>query len=168
MKRRTVLSVGVAAGTLLALAGGTIALLAPGRRDGKLTDAGRAMFAAVAKAVLGDLLASEPGALAQAIDAHLLRVQDTIAGMPPAVQAEIDELVTIVASAPGRLALVGLGSGWQTASVADVTAALQSMRSSSLALRQQAFHALRDLTNGSYFAAPSTWAAIGYPGAPPF
>ena len=164
MKRRTVLTLGIAAGTLLALAGATIALLAPGRRDGKLTDAGRAMFAAVAGAVLADLLPVDPVARRLALDGHLGRVQDTIAGMPAAVQAEIDELVTIVASAPGRLALVSLGTDWQTASEADVTAALQGMRASRLAVRQQAFHALRDLTNGSYFAAPDTWAGIGYPG----
>jgi hypothetical protein len=33
-----------------------------------------------------------------------------------------------------------------------------------MALRQQVFHALRDLTNAAYFADASTWAAIGYPG----
>ena len=90
-------------GTLLALVGGTLALLRPGRRDGKLTDAGRTMFTAVARAVLGALLP-------------------------------------------------------------QATAALQGMRESSLALRQQAFHALRDISNGSYFADSSTWRAIGYPG----
>ncbi len=47
---------------------------------------------------------------------------------------------------------------------AAVTEALQSMRQSSLALRQQAFHALRDITNAAYFAHASTWSAIGYPG----
>ena len=38
------------------------------------------------------------------------------------------------------------------------------MRLSTLALRQQAFHAMRDLINAAWFADPSTWAAIGYPG----
>lgn len=167
MKRRTVLTVGVAAGALVALAGATIALLTPGRREGRLTDAGRALFAAVAHAVLDGMLPADPAARAAALDAHLARVQDTISGMPPAVQAEIDELITIMASAPGRLALAGLGTDWQAASVAEVTHALQGMRASRLALRQQAFHALRDLTNGSYFAAPDTWSAIGYPGQRP-
>ena len=164
MQRRTLLTLGIVAGALLAVAGGTVALLSPGRRDGKLTTLGRAMFAAVARAVLGPLLPQDPQAQAQVLQAHLDRVQVTIAGMPPAMQSELDELVTIVASAPGRIALVGLNTGWQTATEPQVTAALQGMRESSLALRQQAFHALRDITNASYFADPTTWAAIGYPG----
>lgn len=164
MQRRTLLTVGIATGTLLALAGGTLALLKPGRREGVLTASGRSMFAAVAQAVLASTLPDDPGARAKALEGHLVRVQATIAGMPPSMQAELDELVTIVGSAPGRLALAGLRSDWAGASVADVTAALQGMRESSLAVRQQAFHALRDLTNGAYFADPSTWQAVGYPG----
>ena len=164
MQRRTLLTLGIVTGALLAVAGGTVALLSPGRRDGKLTEAGRAMFAAVARAVLGPLLPQDPVAQAKALQAHLDRVQATVAGMPPAMQAELDELVTIVSSAPGRLALVGLATGWHTATEPQVTAALQSMRESSLALRQQAFHALRDITNASYFADATTWVAIGYPG----
>lgn len=164
MQRRTLLTVGIATGTLLALAGGTLALLKPGRRDGLLTDSGRSMFAAVARAVLASTLPADPDARARAIEGHLTRVQGTIAGMPPAMQAELDELVTIVGSAPGRLALVGLRGDWSSASVGDISAALQGMRESSLAVRQQAFHALRDITNASYFADPSTWPAMGYPG----
>lgn len=164
MQRRTLLTVGIATGTLLALAGGTLALLKPGRRDGLLTAAGRSMFAAVAQAVLGSTLPADPDARAKALEGYLARVQGTIAGMPPAMQAELDELVTIVGSAPGRLALVGLRSDWSVASLADITAALQGMRESSLAVRQQAFHALRDITNAAYFADASTWQSVGYPG----
>ena len=164
MQRRTLLTVGITAGTLLALVGGTLALLKPGRRDGQLSDAARAMFTAVARAVLGPLLPQAAAAQAQALQAHLDRLQGTIAGMPPAMQSELDELVTIVASAPGRLALVGLRADWPSATDAEVSAALQGLRESSLALRQQAFHALRNITNASYFADRSTWSAIGYPG----
>lgn len=164
MQRRTLLTVGIATGTLLALAGGTLALLNPGRRDAMLTYSGRSMFSAVAQAVLASTLPEDPGARAKALEGHIARVQDTIAGMPPAMQAELDELITIVGSAPGRLVLVGLRSDWANASLPDITAALQGMRESSLAVRQQAFHALRDITNASYFADPSTWPAVGYPG----
>jgi hypothetical protein len=41
------------------------------------------------------------------------------------------------------------------------------MRRSSLILRRQAYHALRDLTQGAYFADASTWATLGYPGPNP-
>lgn len=164
MQRRTLLTVGIATGTLLALVGGTLSLLKPGRRDGRLTDSGRSMFSAVAQAVLASTLPDDPGARAKALEGHLARVQETIAGMPPAMQAELDELITLVGSAPGRLALAGLRSDWAAASMPEITSALQGMRGSSLAVRQQVFHALRDITNASYFADPSTWPAVGYPG----
>lgn len=167
MQRRTLLKVGAASALLLAAAGGTLALLTPGRRAGVLTPAGRALFASLTDTVLGDMLPPEPAARAHAIDAQLSRVQDTIAGLPPAMQAEVDELITIVASAPGRVALVGLLTAWPQATRTQVTDALQGMRHSSLALRQQAYHALRDMTNAAYFADPAAWPGIGYPGPRP-
>ena len=33
-----------------------------------------------------------------------------------------------------------------------------------LALRQQAYHALRELTNAAYYADASAWRTLGYPG----
>ena len=164
MQRRTLLTVGLVAGTLLALVGGALALMQPARRDGKLGRAARLAMTAVARAVLGPLLPQAAEAQATALQAHVGRVEAAIAGLPPSLQNEVDELLTIVASAPGRLALVGLADDWHSASDAQVTLALQGMRESSLALRQQAFHALRDISNGAYFADESTWRAIGYPG----
>ena len=164
MKRRTLLAVGVGTGALLALAGGTLALLKPGLQEGRLSPGGRAMFAAVASAVLAGLLPADAGARSRALDAHLQRLDLTIAGMPPAVQAEIAELVTLLASPPGRLALAGLRPDWPQAGDEEVRAMLQGLRTSSLALRQQVYHALRNLTNAAWFADRSTWAAIGYPG----
>jgi len=164
MQRRTLIKVGVATGAMLAMAGGTWVLIKPGRKDGHLTSAGRGLLIAVAQAVLGPLLPLEPAARRRALEAHLARVQATIAGMPVPVQAEVDELLTFLASAPGRLGLAGLLRDWPDAEEASVTAALQRMRLSSLAVRQQAYHALHDLTNASYFADAATWPSIGYPG----
>lgn len=87
MKRRTLLAVGVGTGALLALAGGTLALLEPGLQDGRLSPGGRAMFAAVASAVLAGLLPADAAERTRALNAHLQRLDLTIAGMPPAVQA---------------------------------------------------------------------------------
>jgi len=108
MQRRTLLTVGLATGTLLALAGGTLALLKPARKNGQLTDAGRQVFVGVAQAVLGSSLPDELGARAQVLSGHVSRIEQTLAGMPPAVQAEVDELLTIAASTPGRMAQIGL------------------------------------------------------------
>lgn len=167
MKRRHLLTVGVATGVLLAVAGTTIALLKPARSGARFTPTGRALFTAVAQSVLGPLLPSDSVEQDKAIAAHLTRVEATIAGLPPHMQAEVDELITIIGSTPGRLALVGLMTDWTSASTIEVSAALLSMQRSNLAVRQQAYHALRDITNGSYFADPTTWPSIGYPGARP-
>ena len=57
-----------------------------------------------------------------------------------------------------------LASEWPTASIAELQQALRDMRYSALALRQQAYHALRDLTNAAFYAEPAAWVALGYPG----
>jgi hypothetical protein len=158
------LTLGVVGATALALVGGTLAMLQPARREAAFTESAQAMLRAVARAVLGTLLPSGAAAESAALTALLLRLQATIAGMPAAMQGEVDELLIIVSSVPGRRVLVGLADAWAEAPTPAVTAALQDMRLSSLALRQQVFHALRDLTNAAYFADPGTWLAIGYPG----
>lgn len=164
MQRRTLLTVGAIGAAALAVAGGGLALIQPARRDGAFGEAAQQMLRAVARATLGSLLPAGAAEEAAALTAYLARLQTTLAGMPTAMQAEVDELLTIASSAPGRRLLVGLAAPWAEADAAAVAAALQDMRLSPLALRQQAFHALRDLTNAAYFADSSTWATIGYPG----
>lgn len=87
-----------------------------------------------------------------------------MSAFPFHMQSELSQLLALLATAPGRSVLAGLPVEWTSASARDVQAALQAMRTSSLALRQQAYHALRDLTNAAYFADASTWAVMGYPG----
>lgn len=164
MQRRTLLKLGVAGGAVLAVAGGGLALLRPGLVDGRLSAGGREVFAAVARAVLDGALPAEPAARQRVLAAHLDRLDDTVAGLPAAARGELSDLLGLLAAAPGRLAFAGLRPAWAEAGVAELQDALQSMRTSRLALRQQAFHALRDLTNAAYYADASTWAAIGYPG----
>lgn len=164
MQRRTLIKVGVAAGALLAVAGGTLALLRPARVGARLSAPAQAMLGALGPSVLGALWPAEPDRAADALKGLTTRFEGTLTGLSPSQQAEVDELLTIAASAPGRIALFGLTSPWAQASTDEVTASLQSMRLSRLALRQQAFHAMRDLINAAWFADPSTWAAIGYPG----
>ena len=167
MQRRTLIKLGLVSGAVLAVAAGSLALIQPARRDGKLTERGRAVFAALAPTVLAGWLPTEPAERARAVQAHLARVEATLAGLPPALQAEVDELFTVLGSTVGRRALTGLGSDWSDATQPELTAALQGMRESSLAVRQQAFHAMRDLTNSAYISDASTWVAIGYPGQRP-
>ncbi len=164
MQRRRLLQLGLVAGATLALAGGGLALMRHGVENGRLTESGRTVFHAVGRAVLDGSLPDEPGARQIALDGLLRRLDDAITAFPAHMQAELSQLLALLASAPGRLTLGGLSRDWPDAGVPELQAALQSMRTSRLALRQQAYHALHDLTGAAYFSDPSTWAMLGYPG----
>jgi hypothetical protein len=168
MQRRTLLKVGLAGTALLAVGGGVLGLVQPGWKNGAFTPAGRALFAAVARAVLqGSLPAEGSAAEPAALAAHLDRAQAAVAGLPPATQGELAEMMAVLLHPLGRRALTGLTSDWADAPVNDVSTALQGLRHSRLAIRQQVYHALRELTNAAYFAEPSTWQTLGYPGPRP-
>jgi hypothetical protein len=165
MQRRTLLKVGAIGGAALALAGGAAWMFTERAWNGQaLTASGRHVLGAVARAVLDGALPADTSQAQAAVDAHLARMNTTLAGMPPGVQAEVNELLTILGTAAGRVGLAGLSTAWSDASVAQLQAALQGMRTSSLPPKQQAYHALRDLTHAAYFADTSTWAMLGYPG----
>jgi hypothetical protein len=164
MQRRRFLELGLGATASLVLVGGGLALLQPGLDQGRLTGAGRSVFAAVGRAVLDGSLPSDAPQHAAAMQAHLQRLDDALAAFPTPVQTELSQLLAILASAPGRIALAGLYTAWPIADVPQIQQALQSMRMSSLALKQQAYHALRDLTNAAYYADPLAWQMLGYPG----
>lgn len=165
MQRRTLLGLSVAGGALLVLAGGGAALMYERAwRDGKLLPAGRRVLASVARAVLDGSLPSDATAQAAAIEAHLTRMEATVSAMPLHTQSDIAALLALLAVPPLRAALAGLSTAWEHAPVADVQAALQSMRQSSLLLQRQAYGALRDLTHAAYFADASTWPLLRYPG----
>lgn len=167
MQRRTLLKLGLGAAAVLAVAGGGLALLRPGLVDGRMTPAAREVFGAVARGVLDGSLPAAPAARDAALAAHLQRLDDTLAGFPLATQAELSQLLALLSSPPGRIALAGLRSDWPDASPHEVQQGLHDMRRSGLALRQQAYHALRDLTNAAYYADPQIWALMGYPGPRP-
>ena len=164
MQRRTLLKVGVASAVLLAVVGSGAALVQPGLERGVLSAAGRDVFRAIGVGVLDKTLPDEASAKAAALTALLGRVDVLISALPPHARAELSQLLSILATSAGRRALAGLGTPWADASAADIQSALQGMRLSSLALRQQAYAALHDITAGAYFSEPATWVVLGYPG----
>jgi hypothetical protein len=164
MQKRHFLKLGMASAAALALVGGGLALVSPGLVAGKLSSAGQAVFAALGKAVLDGSLPKEPKALELALTGLLGRIDALAASLPAHAQAELSQLLAVLASGVGRQGLAGLSEDWAVASVAQTQAALQGMRTSSLAMRQQAYHALHDIVGGAYFSDASTWAQLGYPG----
>ena len=155
---------GAASAALLAVLGGTAALVQPGLDRGALTAAGREVFRAISLGVLDKTLPAQPAAKEAELAGLLDRIDVLISALPPHAQAELSQLLSILATGAGRRALAGLATPWPDASAAQVQAALQDMRLSSLAVRQQAYAALHDITAGAYFSSASTWPMLGYPG----
>jgi hypothetical protein len=164
MKRRTLLKLGIGGVAVLAVVGGGLALMRPGVVKGHLSADAQLVMRAVARAVLEGNLPADAVDREAALHAQMGRLDNAIAGFPAAMQAELSQLLALLASEPGRVALAGLTTAWEEATVEELSAALQDMRVSKIALRAQAYHALRDLTNGAYFADPGTWPMLGYPG----
>ena len=164
MQRRSLLKLGFVSGAVLAIAGGAIALIEPGLRDARLSTSGRVVFSAVGGALLEGSLPLAAASRQAALAGLLERIDGLVAALPTHAQDELSQLLAILASSGGRRVLAGVDDDWPQAPTAAVQQGLQSMRLSSLALRQQAYQALHDIVGGAYFSDATTWAQLGYPG----
>jgi hypothetical protein len=97
------------------------------------------------------------------VAATVERVRIAIAGLPLATQQELQDLFGLLCTAPARRLLAGLPS-WHGATPAQLAGFLDSWRLHRFALLRQAYQGLHALILGSWYADPSSWAAIGYPG----
>jgi hypothetical protein len=164
MQRRQLLRLGLASTAVLVLAGGAMTFLKPGLIDGKLSLRAREVFTSLARALLDGSLPAEPQAMKAALEGLLARIDSLVGGLPPHAQSELSQLLALLGTAGGRLALGNLRSDWRDAPVPEIQQALQAMRESSVALRRQAYQALHDIVGSAYFSDPSTWSLLGYPG----
>jgi hypothetical protein len=122
------------------------------------------VFAGAARGLLDGIIPPEGAQRAAAIADLLTRIDGLIANLPSHAQAELSQLLALLASAPGRRAFAGLTSPWADATTQQVQDALQAMRVSRVSLRQQGYQALHDIVGAAYFSGESTWALLGYPG----
>jgi hypothetical protein len=120
----------------------------------------RSALEAIIPVMLAGALPDQAGASA----VHAERVASAIAGLPLATQKEIQDLFGLLALAPFRRLVAGVSGPWSGADPAQVSAFLDSWRFHRLGMLQSAYHALHDLILGPWYADPSNWAAIGYPG----
>lgn len=167
LQRRGLLKLGMGAAVLLGLAGGGVALLKPGLVDGdsKLAPGARRLFRAVALAIFdGGLLPPEAPARETALDSLLDRLDAQIAGLPAAPRAELSQLLSLLDTAPGRFALMGLSSDWDRVGTVELSGALEQLRLSGSQTRQQVYRALRELCSIAFFTDPAQWPRVGYPG----
>jgi len=167
IQRRRWLQLGLVSAATLAVAGTGVAVwradpaLGP---SGELSLPAQAIFLAVGQAVLEGSLPQGGPARDAALAGLMERVQGVTQALPRHARAELSQLLDVLSLAPGRRWLAGLSTDWPDAPVPQVQSALQGMRLSSLALRQQAYQALHDVVGGAFFSDPSEWALLGYPG----
>lgn len=163
--RRTFLKVGGLAALALAAGGGIYRYLHPPAPARFVLDGeARAVIDAIVPAMLDGVLPPDAPARGAAIAAATGRVHQAILSLPLATQQEIQDLFGLLALGPARRLLAGVPVAWGSASVEQVAGFLHDWRFSRLATLQTAYHALHDLVIGYWYADPSSWAAIGYPG----
>jgi hypothetical protein len=130
-----------------------------------LTTRSQRVVSRIAQAIIADAWPDESVLTrSAAMDALLMRMNAQIAATPDSVQAELSQLLTIMDTTAGRRTLVGIGSTWEAVEMAELAAALQSMRLSRISLRQQAYQGLHDLVYAAYFSGKESWKVLGYPG----
>ena len=166
VNRRTFLKVGALAGLALAAGGGLYRYAHPPGPLQRFVLDGEAQAAldAIIPAMLAGALPPEPAARAAAVSATTARVHQAILGLALNAQKEVQDLFGLLALAPARRMLTGVAGGWAHATDAQVAAFLHDWRFHRLAMLQTAYHALHDLIIGAWYADPSSWSAIGYPG----
>jgi hypothetical protein len=165
-RRRSFLKIGAASAIALAFGGAVYRQRNPPSpaRPFMLDGAAHGVLAAVVPAMLASALPDDPTARADAVTAATARVRDAILALPLATQKEIEDLFGLLSLGPARRWLAGLSSDWDGATPQQVHDFLQSWRTHRLATLQIAYLALHDLILGAWYADPSTWVAIGYPG----
>jgi hypothetical protein len=133
--------------------------------DAALDSDARAVLAAIIPVILDGALPIGPDA-AVARDEALTGAAQAIAGLPPSVRRELDQLFALLAFAPTRCVVAGVWSPWPDASGESVAAFLAHWRDSRFALLRSAYEALHQIVLGAWYGNPRSWGAIGYPGPP--
>jgi hypothetical protein len=168
VSRRTFIAAGVVGAAALATAGWLRGPHAPpGRAGRRALDAdGEAIFAAVAPVILEGALPADKAARDAAIAQTLDGIDAAIAGLSPYAQAELGQLIALLALPPVRYGIARVSDAWPVASPPQVRQFLDHCRGSRFTLMRSAYDALHALPYAAWYGNGSSWAAIGYPGPP--
>jgi hypothetical protein len=159
--RRSLLGLSAASAALLMVGGSAALMMRPVWSQGKLLPDGRNVMLAVAKTVLDGGLPADALAQSAALSGLIQRVEAALNAFPQHTQDEFAQLLGLLAHPWSRMAM-GMSVDWTKASTQDVTDWLQSQRLSALDLKQQAYHALHDLTFAAWFSDKQVCKAMGY------
>ena len=165
--RRQFLRTGLAGGALLVATHWIAPLGATPRAGMRVLDAASAnMLAALVPVGLEGSLPQDPAARERAVREVVEAFDRAIGVLSPAVRGEVQQLFSVLAFAPTRLAMAGLWSPLESASAGDSAAFLARWRHSRFDIQRSAYAALTQLIQAAWLDNPSAWPAIGYPGPP--
>jgi hypothetical protein len=170
--RRRFLKVGVTATVMLAFARlaerqaaaqgqarGSLESRVLNRRSAELVTA---LAPVILAGALPDSAESRAIAVSEVVDA----MDRAIAGLTPAVQEEVQQLLSLLTFAPTRALLAGVWKPWSQANSAEVVHFLDSWRKSRFELLQSGYQALKQLMQACWYGNPLSWGNTGYPGPP--
>ncbi len=124
------------------------------------------MLRAIADTMLdGALPADGRGA---ALTDAVAGVGAAVAGLPPAVQREVQQLFALLEIPLGRAFAAGVRAPWSRASRTDVAAFLERWRTSNALLFRSGYQALHQLVMAGWYGNDLAWQATGYSGPPRF
>ncbi|MEP7154872.1 MAG: hypothetical protein ABI905_03810 [Betaproteobacteria bacterium] len=170
--RRAFLKVGLAGAFVLAVARGMdrqVFAQAPtgGSLDlKKLANKDADCIAALAPAILNGALPADPAARLVAINEVVEAFDRTVAGLSPAIQKEVEQLLSLLTFAPTRRLVAGVSAPWHEATEADVSRFIEQWRQSRFSVLQQGYQALSQLMIACWYGNPLAWESIGYGGPP--
>jgi len=170
LARRDFLKVGVGftlaltvAGTLGVLSGCGEVAKAPAKSYAFLQEGDLQLFSALAPAVVIDLVPLDAAQRGARIGDVLRNLDGTLSTLDLAARQELRKLLDLLAVAPLRYLLTGVGA-WNQASIETLQAFLARWRSSRFATLNAGGNVLVKLISASYYVLPASWPASGYPG----
>lgn len=163
LNRRRFLQVGLGSAVLL---GGTVLITqdrtpaAPQHRA--LSGPAANMIRALTPVLLDGTLPKDGPARQEAIQEVVDAFDRALAGLSPAVQKELQQLLTLLTFAPTRALVGGVWRNWSSASPEDVKGFLESWRTSRVDLLRAGYQALKQVMQAGWYGNARSWEAIGY------
>ncbi|MCP1288857.1 twin-arginine translocation signal domain-containing protein [Chromobacterium sp. S0633] len=162
LSRRQLLKTGLGGAAALALA----TLLASPQPDGPAEDWAKPLKLRALTLRDAQLLAAiAPGVLGAGVappEDVVRGVDRAVAGLPPAMRAELRQLLDLLGNPWGRRWIAGVSAPWRQASVEDIEAFLRRWRGSVFPLLRSGYQALHQLLNAAWYGNPASWPALGY------
>jgi len=132
-----------------------------------LTEDGRSVFRAMARAIVGETLPTDPGTRTRILDEFLIDFENVLMNMPAAKRMQISAVAGVLANAPTRYMTTGRWRSWADATDDEVREAMLHMRESGNMLTDASFNVVRALISLNFYSTKPHWALANYPGPMP-